>query len=152
MRCVLLILTLMWTSVALATDAVGTANGTGTGLAGDRASVESAAPGIPFKTSGASAEEQLSRVGTALILALAVGVLVIIGLKKVAGRSIGMTRNARMRQLETRRLGVRLTAHLVEVDAVTYLILHSGDQIQVVRHGGRETAAQTRLPENGSES
>lgn len=109
-------------------------------------------PQIPFKQSSASAEVQLTRVGGALVIALAIGILLIVGSKNLFVGKAGAGRSTRIRSIESRKLGVRLTAHLIEVDGTDYLVLHSGDQIQVVRHEPPKVPAEAAGSTNGISS
>lgn len=95
---------------------------------------------IPFKRDETTPAQQIIRVGVALLVALAVGLLLIVGLKKTLGRQAGAINGTRIRYLETRRLGTKLTAYLIEVDNATYLVLQSGEQLQVVPHDAKSVS------------
>lgn len=97
---------------------------------------------IPYKRDESTFTQQLLRVGMALIFALAIGVLVIFVVKKLLARQIGTAGGARIRRIEACRLSAKLTAHLVEVDRVPYVVFQSGDQVQIVPHDAKGGSLQ----------
>ena len=97
---------------------------------------------IPFKQEDTSLGQQAVRMTWALLIALAVGVLSIMGLRKLLKRQAGGMHESRLRQIEARRLGTKLTAYLIEADDRGYLVFQSGDQIRVMPHDKKSSSQQ----------
>ena len=91
---------------------------------------------IPFKQVPSTPQGTYSRVATALVVIIGLSLLVIFVLRRqlVKRGLLSDSNDVRILVSASKRLTPKLNVFLIEVDNKSYLLAHSGNNIQMINH------------------
>ncbi len=106
-------------------------------------SVVTASEPIPFKQAPEPNGDTLHRVVWVALVAISIVIGVGIVLKRSLQNKglIGSAVGKRILLSDTKRITPKVTVYLLNVDSQDYLMVQSGDQLQLIRHDRKEVAS-----------